>query len=162
MSELLPTEERTTGSTEPRFSVVWLHGLGADGFDFVTILPQLGVDDLPIRFVFPHAPSIPVTINGGYVMPAWYDIRDADLANRHDEDGIRLTHGQITALLARENERGGHDATGSDNRRWHSTGCERGFTRVSLCGRARSMRARGRDGCSEETRRGDPRNFILV
>jgi phospholipase/carboxylesterase len=86
--------------------VVWLHGLGADGFDFVPILPQLGVDELPIRFVFPHAPSIPVTINSGYVMPAWYDIRDADLANRHDEDGIRLTHGQITALLARENERG--------------------------------------------------------
>jgi phospholipase/carboxylesterase len=106
VSELLPTREQTTGTGDPRFSVIWLHGLGADGSDFVPIVPELGVDDLPIRFVFPDAPSIPVTINGGYVMPAWYDIRDIDLANRHDEGGIRDSHEQIAALLARENERG--------------------------------------------------------
>lgn len=71
-------------------SVIWLHGLGADGHDFEPIVPHLGVHNTRhIRFVFPHAPQIPVTINGGYVMRAWYDIVDVDLRRRADEKGVR-------------------------------------------------------------------------
>jgi phospholipase/carboxylesterase len=88
-------------------AVIWLHGLGADGYDFVPIVPELQLpDSLAIRFVFPHAPSIPVTLNGGMVMPAWYDIAEVDLRRRHDEDGIRRSAAQVRALIAREIERG--------------------------------------------------------
>jgi phospholipase/carboxylesterase len=88
-------------------AVIWLHGLGADGHDFEPIVPQLGLDPrAAVRFVFPHAPSIPVSLNAGFVMPAWYDIRDADLRQRHDEAGIRASARQIEALIAREVERG--------------------------------------------------------
>ena len=74
MDELLEAIELQTGA-EPRFSVIWMHGLGADGSDFVPVVPHLGLDGAPgVRFVFPNAPQIPVTCNGGYVMPAWYDI----------------------------------------------------------------------------------------
>ena len=63
----------------PTASVIWLHGLGADGHDFEPIVPEFGIpDDLPVRFIFPHAPAMPVTINGGYIMPAWYDIAQTD------------------------------------------------------------------------------------
>ena len=90
-----------------RASVVWLHGLGADGHDFVPIVPELGLpQQLGVRFVFPHAPSIPVGINGGMSMPAWYDIAEVDLRRRHDEVGIRRSAARIEALLARERERG--------------------------------------------------------
>ena len=74
MTTLLPCIEIDSGP-KPVASVIWLHGLGADGNDFAAIVPELDLTGCPsIRFVFPHAPSMPVTINGGYVMPAWYDI----------------------------------------------------------------------------------------
>jgi phospholipase/carboxylesterase len=93
-----------------RHSVIWLHGLGADGHDFPPIVPELGLDpDLAIRWVFPHAPSIPVTINGGMVMPAWYDIHGTDFHRRHDDSGIRRSATALTRLIERENERGIED-----------------------------------------------------
>jgi len=88
-------------------AVIWLHGLGADGHDFEPIVPHLGLDSgVPVRFVFPHAPSIPVTINAGMVMPAWYDITELELNKRHDENGIRASAARIAALIEREHERG--------------------------------------------------------
>jgi len=90
-----------------RGSVVWLHGLGADGNDFVPIVPHLGIgDDLALRFVFPHAPRIPVSLNMGMVMPAWYDITGPDLRHRQDVPGIRRSEAQVRALVERELERG--------------------------------------------------------
>ncbi len=91
----------------PSAAVIWLHGLGADGNDFAALVPELDLSGCPaIRFIFPHAPSMPVTINGGYVMPAWYDIRGADLTSRQDEAGIRASEQAIAALIAREIARG--------------------------------------------------------
>ena len=87
-------------------AIVWLHGLGADGNDFVPIVPHLGLQTPAVRFVFPHAPSIPVAINMGMVMPAWYDIGGADLRTQQDEGGIRRSAGQVRALVEREIERG--------------------------------------------------------
>ena len=105
-STLLETVERETGPS-PAWSVLWLHGLGADGNDFVPILPELVRRDWPpIRFVFPHAPQRAVTINGGMRMRAWYDIVEADLRNRADLQGVRESVAQVEALLAREIERG--------------------------------------------------------
>lgn len=90
-----------------RSAVIWLHGLGADGHDFELIVPYLGLDrELMVRFVFPHAPRRAVTINMGLIMPAWYDVRGSDLRREQDEAGIRASADQITALIARENERG--------------------------------------------------------
>ena len=90
-----------------RSSVIWLHGLGADGHDFEPIVPHLGISDAAgVRFLFPHAPRIPVSINWGMVMPAWYDITEADLRKRHDEAGVRRSAEQVAALIRRENERG--------------------------------------------------------
>jgi phospholipase/carboxylesterase len=90
-----------------RASVIWLHGLGADGHDFEPIVPELGLGaDLGVRFVFPHAPAIPVTINGGMVMPAWYDITELDLGRRHDERGILRSAEAVERLIERERERG--------------------------------------------------------
>ena len=106
MAALLETVERETGPA-PAWSVLWLHGLGADGNDFVPILPELVRRDWPaLRFVFPHAPQRAVTINGGMRMRAWYDIVDADLRNRADMAGVRESAAQIEALVAREAERG--------------------------------------------------------
>lgn len=103
---MLETIERETGPS-PQHSVIWLHGLGADGGDFVPILPELVRPDWPpIRFVFPHAPVRPVTINNGVPMRAWYDIREADLANRADEAGVAESVEQVEALIEREIERG--------------------------------------------------------
>lgn len=91
----------------PRFSLLVLHGLGADGNDFVPIVRELDLAGLPgIRFVFPHAKTMPVTINGGYVMRAWYDITGAELTRREDEGGLRASQRDIEALIAREKERG--------------------------------------------------------
>ena len=105
-STLLETVERETGPS-PAWSVLWLHGLGADGNDFVPILPELVRRDWPaLRFVFPHAPQRAVTINGGIRMRAWYDIVEADLRNRADLAGVRESVVQVEALLAREIERG--------------------------------------------------------
>ncbi len=106
MTQLLETIERETGP-DPRWSVVWLHGLGADGNDFVPVVPELVRPGWPaVRFVFPHAPVRPVTINGGMPMRAWYDIRDLDLANRADEEGVAESVRQVEALIAREGGRG--------------------------------------------------------
>ncbi|MDP1981391.1 MAG: alpha/beta hydrolase [Sulfuritalea sp.] len=107
MHPLLPAIEIATAPA-PRFSVIWMHGLGADGSDFEPVVPELGLDDSPgIRFIFPHAPAIPVTCNGGYVMPAWYDIISLDSNSRTvDEAGIVRTRQEIRDLMARENQRG--------------------------------------------------------
>jgi phospholipase/carboxylesterase len=92
---------------EARACVIWLHGLGADGHDFESIVPELGLaQELGVRFVFPHAPSIPVTLNGGMVMPAWYDIEEVDLRRRHDEAGIRRSAQQLSALIDAERAAG--------------------------------------------------------
>jgi len=92
----------------PDASVIWLHGLGADGHDFAPIAPRLGrASGVNPRFVFPHAPSIPVSLNFGMVMPAWYDIAGPDLRRtRHDEPGIRLSASRVETLIAREKSRG--------------------------------------------------------
>jgi phospholipase/carboxylesterase len=106
MSEALETIELQTGP-QPTVSIIWMHGLGADGNDFVPIVHEMNLEGLPdIRFVFPNAPRIPVTINGGFVMRAWYDILGADLVRREDEAGLRLSCELITALIERENARG--------------------------------------------------------
>ena len=103
---LLECIERETGAN-PSWSIVWLHGLGADGHDFVPIVPELLRRDWPaLRFVFPHAPVRPVTINNGVPMRAWYDIVDIDLANRADEAGVAESVLQVEALIGREVERG--------------------------------------------------------
>lgn len=105
MRELLPCVEcEPAGPT--RGAVIWLHGLGADGHDFEPIVPYLGVDDLGIRFVFPHAPRRAVTINMGLLMPAWYDIRDLGLRRDMDRSGIEDSSARVSDLIAREGERG--------------------------------------------------------
>jgi len=94
-------------AAEPNATVIWLHGLGADGHDFEPIVPQLGLpDDLAVRFLFPHAPSMPVTLNGGYIMPAWYDIQQNDLGIAHDHDGILRSAKNIQMLIEQEQMRG--------------------------------------------------------
>jgi len=103
--QLEAIEIETTAS--PAASVIWMHGLGADGHDFVDIVPELSLPARPgVRFVFPHAPMRPVTINGGYVMRAWYDIRDDGGARREDPAGVRASQKSIEALIQREKERG--------------------------------------------------------
>jgi len=105
MSDLEAIEIETAPS--PSASIIWMHGLGADGHDFVDIVPELHLPARPgVRFVFPHAPMRPVTINGGYVMRAWYDIRDDDGARREDPAGVRASQKSIEALIQREKERG--------------------------------------------------------
>lgn len=102
----LETIESETGP-QPRATVIVLHGLGADGNDFVPIAQELDLAAAgPVRFVFPHAPVIPVTINNGYRMRAWYDILGMDLVKREDEGGLRRSLGQVEQLLEREEERG--------------------------------------------------------
>lgn len=105
-TELLPHVTVETGPA-PRAAVLWLHGLGADGHDFAALVPELDLHGCaPIRFVFPHAPSIPVTINHGYVMPAWFDILGMNGQGPKDEAGIRRSEAQVRALIAREQARG--------------------------------------------------------
>lgn len=87
-------------------SVIWLHGLGADGYDFEPLIPQLELDDLPIRWIFPHAPHRPVTINGGMSMAAWYDLVALDLTAQPDAVGIGASCRQLEAWIAAEEERG--------------------------------------------------------
>ena len=102
----LDTVEHETGPS-PEWTVLWLHGLGADGHDFAPIVPELVREDWPaLRFVFPHAPVRPVTINNGVPMRAWYDIRDMNLAQRADEAGVDQSVAQVEALIAREGARG--------------------------------------------------------
>ncbi len=101
---MLDAIEIETGKN-PSASIVWLHGLGADGNDFAPIVPELELPDAAIRFVFPHAPIQPVTINGGMRMRAWYDIADGAI-RREDERGVRASQALVEALIAREKERG--------------------------------------------------------
>ena len=106
MSELLANIEIET-APQPTVAIIWMHGLGADGNDFVPLVKELNLQGLPaIRFVFPHANTMPVTINGGYVMRAWYDLLGTDLVRREDEAGLRASQQQIEALIAREKARG--------------------------------------------------------
>jgi phospholipase/carboxylesterase len=105
MSEPLQAIEIET-RPKPSHSVIWLHGLGADGNDFVPIVQELSLPPLGIRFVFPHAPMRPVTINGGFVMRAWYDIAYQDLVMKEDEPGLRQSQEMIEALIAKEETRG--------------------------------------------------------
>ena len=103
---LLPhLEIQPTG--EAKSTVIWLHGLGADGNDFAPIVPELQLpDELGIRFIFPHAPSLPVTINGGYVMPAWYDILEMSIDRKIDTPQLLKSAAAIEAFIDREIERG--------------------------------------------------------
>jgi phospholipase/carboxylesterase len=106
LSEELQCVEVQT-SPAPDATVILLHGLGADGYDFVPVVKELEALGAPsARYVFPHAPTMPVTINGGYVMRAWYDIYGNDLVRREDDAGIRDSQRQVEALIAREVERG--------------------------------------------------------
>lgn len=98
---------KVESGNNPRYCVIWLHGLGADGYDFVPVvkeLEQMGVP--PTRYIFPHAPKIPVSINGGYVMPAWYDIKNSDLGRMEDEAGIRQSAACIEGLIQEQIQSG--------------------------------------------------------
>ncbi|HSC98784.1 MAG TPA: alpha/beta hydrolase-fold protein [Casimicrobiaceae bacterium] len=103
---LLEAIEIETGPN-PNAAVIWMHGLGDDGRGWSEVVPALGLPrDLAIRFIFPHAPVMPVTINNGMRMRAWYDIRQANLSERADLDGVRSSQRHVDALLAREAARG--------------------------------------------------------
>jgi phospholipase/carboxylesterase len=106
MADLLDSLQVET-APDPTAAVIWMHGLGADGHDFEPIVPELGLPARPaIRFVFPHAPLRPVTINQGHVMRAWYDIRALAGVRREDEAGVRQSAQQVEALIERERQRG--------------------------------------------------------
>lgn len=105
-TDLLDNIEIET-APHPEIAIIWLHGLGADGNDFVPIVRELDLAGLPgIRFVFPHAKTMPVTINGGYMMRSWYDILGTELTRREDEGGLRSSQLAVEALIAREKSRG--------------------------------------------------------
>ena len=105
-TELLECIERQTGA-HPDAAVIWMHGLGADGNDFVPVVNEMRLPASPaIRFVFPHAPIRPVTLNNGFRMRAWYDLSAGDITNRADVAGVRASQEQIEALIAREKTRG--------------------------------------------------------
>ena len=105
-SASLQVIESQTGE-KPTATILIMHGLGADGRDFLPVAEQLDLSSVgPVRFLFPSAPSLPVTINGGYVMPAWYDILGTDLVRREDESGLRQSQTAIDALIANEIDRG--------------------------------------------------------
>jgi len=106
IAEVLPCIEQETGP-HPTAAVIWLHGLGADGNDFVPIVGEMRLPAaLPIRFVFPHAPVRPVTLNNGFRMRAWYDLSTGDITNRADVAGVRESQAHVEALIAREKARG--------------------------------------------------------
>ncbi|CAG0910171.1 unnamed protein product [Cyprideis torosa] len=103
---LLPHLEIETGD-DITASVIWLHGLGASGHDFEPLVPELKLPaDIGVRFIFPHAPDMPVTINNGYVMPAWYDILDASIDRKVDANQLRASASAVKQLIGREIERG--------------------------------------------------------
>jgi phospholipase/carboxylesterase len=107
MSEDLLEALEVETAASPGAAVIWMHGLGADGYDFVDIVPALRLPaGLAVRFVFPHAPMRPVTINQGMVMRAWYDVRHDAGVRREDATGLRASQRQIEALIAREKARG--------------------------------------------------------
>ena len=106
MPDLLPHLE-INPKTPTTATVIWLHGLGADGNDFAPLVPELKLpSSMAVRFIFPHAPAIPVTINGGYIMPAWYDILAMNLEREIDEAQLLVSSHAISALIDREIERG--------------------------------------------------------
>ena len=106
MSTKLEVIELESGK-KPTASIIVLHGLGADGTDFVPIAQELKLDPIgEVRYVFPHAPVMPVTINGGMAMRAWYDILGSELERREDERGLRASQAMVEALIEREIERG--------------------------------------------------------
>jgi phospholipase/carboxylesterase len=103
---VLETLELETGP-RPTAAVIWLHGLGADGYDFEPIVPELDLPAAPaVRFVFPHAPMRPITINGGAVMRGWYDVMSLDGVRREDDAGVRASQASVDELIARELARG--------------------------------------------------------
>lgn len=98
--------ERETGKN-PTAAVIWLHGLGASGNDFLPVVPELGLpEDAAVRFIFPHAPNLPVTINGGMTMPAWYDIKAMDIDRVVDTEQLMASAEAVGKLVEREIERG--------------------------------------------------------
>lgn len=102
----LPCVEIDT-SDKVTAAVIWLHGLGADGHDFASLVPELRLpENVGLRFIFPHAPSMPITINGGYVMPAWYDILEMNLERKIDESQLLASAAAVQALIEREIARG--------------------------------------------------------
>ncbi|MCF6193862.1 MAG: alpha/beta hydrolase [Kangiellaceae bacterium] len=103
MAALLPCVE--IGPNDCAYSIIWLHGLGADGHDFEPVVNELNLTQA-VRFIFPHAPTMPVTINNGLSMPAWYDIKSAQIDSQQDEAGIQQSQKLILALIEREIERG--------------------------------------------------------
>jgi phospholipase/carboxylesterase len=106
MAKVLVTVEIETAPA-PQAAVIWMHGLGADGHDFEPIVPELGLPASPaVRFVFPHAPMRPVTINAGWTMRAWYDVREEAGVRQEDPAGVRASQAAIEALIARERARG--------------------------------------------------------
>jgi phospholipase/carboxylesterase len=104
MTAILSHITMDTGKN-PQHSIIWLHGLGADGQDFVPIIEEIHLP-VTVRYIFPHAPHRPVTINGGFVMRAWYDIVSDDIGARQDAEGVRVSQTQIEALIAQEVVRG--------------------------------------------------------
>ena len=105
-TKLLPRFEMESAPS-PTAAVILLHGLGADGHDFAGLVPELDLKGCAgIRFVFPHAPSIPVSVNAGYAMPAWYDITGTDLVSDQDTNGIQNSELAVLALIAHDMERG--------------------------------------------------------
>ena len=105
MQELQTIELET--NPNPTAAVIWLHGLGASGHDFEPVVPELGLpDNAAVRFIFPHAPNMPVTINGGMTMPAWYDIKAMDIDRVVDTDQLMASSDAVAKLVDREIERG--------------------------------------------------------
>lgn len=104
MTAILPHIALESGK-QPQHSIIWLHGLGADGQDFVPVVDELKLP-VAVRYIFPHAPQRPVTINGGFVMRAWYDITRQDIGAQQDESGIRTSQTLVEALIAQETSRG--------------------------------------------------------
>src|SRR5574340_1251897 len=104
MTSILPHIALDSGR-QPQHSIIWLHGLGADGQDFVPVAGELDLP-VPIHYIFPHAPQRAVTINGGFVMRAWYDIAHSRIDTRQDEEGIYASQAAVEALIAKEVARG--------------------------------------------------------
>ncbi len=103
---MLPTIQIQTGKGAADAAIIWLHGLGADGHDFEPLAGQLDLGDMAVRFVLPHAPVMPVTVNGGYLMPAWYDIRESAIDTEVDYEGIDRAAEAVFRLVEREMMRG--------------------------------------------------------
>lgn len=107
MTHLPSVEIESSASVPVSASVIWLHGLGADGHDFAPLVPELRLpDSLSVRFIFPHAPQIPVTVNAGYFMPAWYDILEMNLERKIDEAQLNASAIAVQDLIRRELDRG--------------------------------------------------------